>query len=868
MAIRKNLEKLCLKINDGYYEINEDAAEYKALDWLTDDQIEVLLAIKGTMDINLLGSIAKRANMPKEKARALLHELTEIGLVLQVPIPKTDIELYLSVLYTPGVFEFLLLNEPFCREHPKIAPAFQQHATTSQIHHAANTPMGGGIMRVIPVESAIPANAQQIDNEKVSYYIEKNEGHLCALPCQCRRVRKLMNEGSGDMDETFCLFMGHVADQFIRLGRGKALSKEEAYRLIKHTDDIGCVHQITTLENGNTFAICNCQPESCLALGTSQYFNAPNNSKSNYVAEIQKDKCVACGECTPTCANKAIKMGQKLCTKEPVVYEQMESTEDNEWGPDKWSPNYRNERVFVYDSGTAPCKTACPAHIAVQGYIKLAAQGKYRDALELIKKENPFPAVCGRICNRACEDECTRGNIDRAVAIDEIKKFIADKELDKYSRFVPTPLYNYSDKKIAIIGGGPAGLSCAYYLAGIYNYKVTVFEKNAEVGGMLRYGIPSFRLDRDVIKAEIKVLTDLGVQFKTGVEVGKDVTIKQLRAEGYNAFYLGIGAQQSAKLGIPGEDLEGVWGGVDFLRAVNGGKNPEIGKKVVVIGGGNVAMDVARAAVRLGADVTVAYRRKEIDMPADPAEVAEAKEEGVNFMFEYKPVKIKGTKGKVKALECEAGTIECNTIIASIGQGIEWGKLDTGKLKKDEKGRAVADGFTFQSKQEDIFVGGDVMTGPKFAIDAIAAGKQGAESIHRYVQEGQSLTIGRNQRKFISLDKDNVDFDAIQADKNYDNSARQIPAKKENKDFKDNRVTFDEAQMKVEAARCLGCGASFVDPNKCLGCGVCTLKCKFDAIHLRKRTNVESVPYVDRPIEFPRYVVARENKIKIKKMGN
>ena len=864
MEVRENLIKLCEKIGDGHYKITPDCAEYKVFEkWITDEQIALLMAIKGAMKPNFLGGIARRAGLPKDKARTMLQELTEIGLLVQVVVPKLGLEIYLQPLYTPGVFEFLLLNEPFCRAHPEIAYAFEQHATDSQTEHAMNTPMGAGIMRVIPVEAAIPAEAQQIDNEKVSYYIEKNADHLCALPCQCRRVRKLMNEGAGDLDESFCLFMGHCADMFIRLGRGKKLTKEEAYEMMRHVEEVGCVHQITTLESGNTFAICNCQPESCLALGVTQYYNTPAFSQSNYVAEIDKDKCVACGQCTDKCANNAIQMGQKLCTKTPVEYKHMDLPDDLDWPEERWNPNHRSNRQYVAESGTAPCKTACPAHIAVQGYIKLAAQGKYLDALELIKKENPFPAVCGRICNRRCEDECTRGSIDKAVAIDEVKKFIADRELDRATRFVPKKLHHF-DKKIAVIGAGPAGLSCAYFLA-CDDYKVTVFDKNAEPGGMLRYGIPAFRLERDVIDAEIDVLRELGVEFKCGVEVGKDITIEQLRAEGYEAFYLGIGAQRSAKLGLPGEELDGVYGGIDFLRRVNDGEALKLGKKVVVIGGGNVAMDVARTAVRLGADTTVVYRRKQKDMPADPAEVAEAMEEGVKFVFEHKPVEIKATaKGKVSELVCDKGTVKCDTVIAAIGQTADWGSLDVGSLEKNAKGYAVADGMTYQTAQPDIFVGGDIYTGPKFAIDAIAAGKQGAISIHRYVQEGQSLTIGRDRLEYRSLDKDNLDFDGIKAD--YDSTPRQVPHTVDVAEFKDNRRTFTAEQLKKETARCLGCGASVVDPNKCLGCGVCTTRCKFDAIHLRKRTNVESIEYPTRKKVLPEFIAERQQKIQIRKL--
>ena len=866
MEVRENLIKLCEKINGGHYKITPDCAEYKVFEkWITDEQIAVMLGLTD-MKPALVPLIARKAKLPVKRTHEILRELTDIGLVVQVVVSeKIGMEVYLLPPYTPGIFEFLLINKKFCEAHPEIPYAFHQHATTSQIEHAPNTPMGAGIMRVIPVESAIPAETEQIDNERVSKYIEDNDGHLSVTPCQCRRVRIMMGEGSGDLDEGLCIFMGHVADMFNRTGKGKPISVAEAKALIQKCEERGCVHQITTLHQGETFAVCNCMPESCLALGLTQYYNTPDASRSNYVAEIDQEKCVACGQCTDRCANNAIQMGQKLCAKTPIEHKHAELPDDIEWTPDHWNPEHRTNREYIAPEGTAPCKTACPAHIAVQGYLKLAAQGRYLEALQLIKKENPLPAVCGRICNRKCEDECTRARIDGAVAIDEVKKFIADREIDRDTRYVPKKLYDYSDKKVAVIGAGPAGLSCAYFLAAD-NYRVTVFDKNEQPGGMLRYGIPNFRLEKTVLDAEIDVLKELGVIFRCGVEVGKDVTLQQLREQGFDAFYLGIGAQKSALLGIPGEDLQGVWGGIDFLREVNAGARPAIGKKVVVVGGGNVAMDVARTAKRLGAEVTVAYRRKESDMPADPSEVAEAKEEGVEFLFEHKPLAIEGKNGNVEALVCDTGRVECDAVLAAIGQRIDLGGLDLGELQTDEKGRVQADGITYQTAQKDIFVGGDAFTGPKFAIDAIAQGKQGAISIHRFVHEGHSLTIGRDRLTYHAFDKDNVDYDTVKRD--CDSSARQIPEKDAGKasTFKDDRKTFTEEQLKKETARCLSCGASFVDPNKCLGCGVCTTRCMFDAIHLRKRTNVESIEYFKRPKVLPAYIAERQRKIEIRKI--
>ncbi|MBQ6427968.1 MAG: FAD-dependent oxidoreductase, partial [Oscillospiraceae bacterium] len=500
MEVRQNLIELCKKINGGHYTITPDCAEYKALSWLNDDQIAVMMGMTD-MKPGFVPIIARKAKMPVKKTREILRGLAGLT-VVQVVVPKVNLEVYLLPPYTPGVFEFMLLDENLLKAHPEIANAFQQHATTSQIEHAPNTPMGAGIMRVIPVESAIPAGTQQIDNESVSKFLEANEGHISATPCQCRRVRIMMGEGSGDMDENICLFLGHIGDMFNRAGKGKPLSVEEAKALIAKCEKRGCVHQITTLSQGETLAICNCMTESCLALGVSQYYNTPATSASNYVAEIEKEKCVACGQCTDHCANNAIQMGQKLCSKTPIEHPHHELPDDIEWTPEHWNPDHRSNREYVAPEGTAPCKTACPAHIAVQGYLKLAAQGRYLEALGLIKKENPLPAVCGRICNRRCEDECTRGSIDRAVAIDEVKKFIADRELDRDTRFVPEKLYDYSDKKVAVIGAGPAGLSCAYFLAKD-NYRVTVFDKNEQPGGMLRYGIPNFRLEKNVLDAEI-----------------------------------------------------------------------------------------------------------------------------------------------------------------------------------------------------------------------------------------------------------------------------------------------------------------------------------------------------------------------------
>ena len=529
------------------------------------------------------------------------------------------------------------------------------------------------------------------------------------------------------------------------------------------------------------------------------------------------------------------------------------------WGPEKWNENYRDDnQINCYDTGTSPCKTNCPAHIAVQGYIKMASQGRYLDALKLIKKENPFPAVCGSICNRRCEQACTRGEIDQAVAIDEVKKFIAMQELNAETRYIP-PMVNQIGKmypqKVAVIGAGPAGMSCAFFLAQ-KGYPVTVFEKHRHPGGMLTHGIPGFRLEKDVVDAEIEVLREMGVEFKCGVEVGKDVTLAELRAQDYKAFYIAIGCQGGRKAGVPGEEAVGVLTGVEFLHMVNTDETTGLTGRTIVVGGGNVAVDVARSAVRAGSsDVSMYCLEDKDSMPAAADEVEEAEGEGITVNHGWGPKEILTADGKVTGIvfkkcisvfdadgrfcpqydENELKTVECENVLMSIGQSIIWGNLLEGS--KVELGRgngAVADSLTYQTAEPDIFVGGDVYTGPKFAIDAIAAGKEAAVSIHRFVHEGQSLTIGRNRREFVELDKKKLD---IPSD-SYDNSARQVPGHQSGIDakttFRDTRLTFTEEQVKAETARCLGCGATVVDENRCIGCGVCTTKCEFDAIHLSR----------------------------------
>ncbi len=868
---KENLFKLGKKMTDripyklGLKPMTEDCPEYWGMaNILTDEMVEVALTMKQRTPTSLR-ELVERTGKDEQHLEALLQEMATIGLLeygWEGKEHTRENKRYTLPLFVPGAAELFNMNNTVVSEHPEVCDFFERMTRLPLEGLTEMIPPGGaGVgMHVIPVEKAIPAQSQSLDIEHISHWLKKYEGHIGVGICSCRRAQSVRGEGSGDVESEWCIGVGDFADYVNEVGTGRPISYEEAMEILQKAEDNGYVHQITNIDGENKiFAICNCAPGVCYALRTSQLFNTPNMSRSAYIAHVDKENCVACGKCVEVCPAGAVKLGQKLCTKEgPVVYPKQELPDAVKWGKEKWNENYRDDnRINCHQTGTAPCKTKCPAHIAVQGYIKMAAQGRYMDALKLIKQDNPFPAVCGSICNRQCEDACTRGSIDRAVAIDEIKKFIAEQELHAEKRYIPKILSKKSEsepyqEKIAVIGAGPAGMSCAYYLANM-SYPVTVFDKNPVPGGMLTLGIPSFRLEKDVVNAEIEVLKEMGVEFKCGVEVGKDVTIDELRRQGYKGFYLAIGAQKSAPIGVPGEELQGVYGGVDFLRQVNLGEKPEIGEKCAVIGGGNVAMDVCRTALRLGAkDTFIIYRRGQEEMPADKDEVAEAMEEGVQFRFLCAPAEILGTDGKVSGLKVEkmalgepdekgrrkpVGTgefemIEVSSVIGAIGQKVDLGGIAPEGMTFNPNGTVIAEALTYQTAQPDIFAGGDVVTGPKFAIDAIAAGHEAAISLHRFVHKGQSLTLARNRRDFIELDKENL---AIPVE-SFDNAQRQVAGhdKAKAKTFANDRVTFTEEQVKKEAARCLGCGASIVDSNRCIGCGLCTTKCEFDAIHLSR----------------------------------
>lgn len=907
---REKILKLGKKITDclphKLHGLTTDDPEYWGLACVvTDEMADIALKMKVRKHYTFEQLLKMNKGYTSTELQKILDEMSHIGILeydygdlydKNGPIEGKRERRYLLPLFVPGSAEFTNMIKEQLDEHPELAMFFERMTFLPLEKVTPMVPPGGaGIgMHVIPVEQAIDAKNTSLDIEHISYWLKKYEGHLSVGICSCRYGRSKLNEGCGDSCEEWCIGVGDMADYCVETNKGRKITYEEAIQILKNAEANGYVHQITNIDGENKiFAICNCNVNICNALRTSQLFNTPNMSRSAYTAHIDIDKCVACGKCVEYCPSGAVKLGQKLNTKNgPIKYPKHELPDHMPWGKDKWDEDYRDKnRINCYQTGTAPCKVACPAHIAVEGYIKMVKEGRFRDALALIKKDNPFPAICGRVCNKRCEAACTRGKIDEAVAIDDIKKFVAELDLQSNTRYIPDIVIPSNmgrwKEKIAIIGAGPAGLSCAYYLA-TKGYYPVVFEKNEKPGGMLTYGIPSYKLEKDVIDAEIEILKELGVTIKCGVEVGKDVTIASLREEGFKAFYIAIGCQGGKLPGIPGEDAKGTSVAVKFLHDATVDKSTILNGNVVVVGGGNVAIDCARTAKRFKANkVSVFSLEDRNHMPATNQEILETLDEGIEINNGYGPKEIiKDENGCVKQIvfkkclsvndtithkfnpvydENDTVTIDATHVIFAIGQTINWGNLLEGTKVTFQQGNYhVADKLTYQTNEPDIFVGGDVYTGPKFAIDAIEAGKCAAESLHRFVQPGTSLTIGRNRRDFIELNKDDLVIDG------YDNQGRNEPGMDETIDyrnsFKDAHKTFTKEQAMSEANRCLCCGASIVDENKCIGCGVCTTKCEFDAIHL-VRDHPEMSTMVKSEDKFKKilpYAIKRGLKIKFK----
>ena len=558
--------------------------------------------------------------------------------------------------------------------------------------------------------------------------------------------------------------------------------------------------------------------------GSAGNFRVRVVKKPRYVDE---SKCTGCGECTEVCSVTLPNEFDMGLAKRKAIYRLFPQSVPN---------------VFAIDRrGTPACRCACPADVNVQGYVALIANRKFKEAYDLIRKDLVLPGVLGRVCFHPCESECERGLVDEPVAICALKRFAVDYA-EKMEKEETEPLPKKYDEKVAIIGSGPAGLAAAYELVKI-GYPVTIFEKDSELGGMVRYAIPDYRLPKHVLDVDISYLLESGVEIRTNTVIGKDLTLEDLRKMGYKAFFLAVGAQKSARLGIEGENLSGVLHALNFLRGANLGKKVNLGNSVAVIGGGDVAVDSARAAVRLGAKrVAILYRRSRAEMPAHQPEVKEAEKEGIEIRFLITPEKILGDNGKVTSIEClkmalgspdetgrrrpipiegSAHTILVDTVIVAIGQMLDSSALSE-KIQTSRR-TIIVDPVTFETNIPGIFAGGDATLGPASVIEAISCGKEVAISIHRYVR-GEDMRTGRPEKR---IKVEDVPKEGII--KRQRRAIPVLPAEERMKTFEEVVLGYTEEMAVEEANRCLSCGG-------CSECRECEKACSVQAVDFSQKS--------------------------------
>uniref|UniRef100_A0A7C6A9Z8 FAD-dependent oxidoreductase n=1 Tax=candidate division WOR-3 bacterium TaxID=2052148 RepID=A0A7C6A9Z8_UNCW3 len=561
-------------------------------------------------------------------------------------------------------------------------------------------------------------------------------------------------------------------------------------------------------------------------MGISGYvgnFKVKVNKKTRYILPT---KCNGCGDCAIACPVSVSNEFDAGLSQRKAVYRPFPQAVPN---------------IFTIEKkGISPCRVACPAGVNAHGYVALIAAGKYQEALDLERQANPFASVCGRVCNHPCEMNCNRAQVDKPIAICSLKRFIADYELKK-GRKLPPPIEKVKFDKTAIIGGGPAGLACAYFLAK-KGYPVTIFEALPELGGMLITGIPEFRLPRPAVKADIDYILAHGIDVKTNQALGKDFTIEDLFNQGYKAVFLATGAAKSLKLGIPGENLNGVYPVLEFLRDLNLKTKdlPSIvqRKKVVVIGGGNAAVDAARTSFRLGAnEVTIIYRRSRREMPANEWEIEEAEKEGVKIVYLAGPTKILGRDNKVIGIECqkmELGapdatgrrmpipipksefTIETDIVIPAVSQAPDTSLFPD--LEKTRWGAIVVNPDNMMTSQEGIFAGGDLVSGPATVIEAVAAGKRAAQGIELYLK-GEELKPAEKPNPEIAQFTPEEYARVKKAERS---EMPKLPIA-ERRSFKEVELGFSEEEAKREAQRCLNCSV-------CAECMECVKVCEALAI--------------------------------------
>jgi NADPH-dependent glutamate synthase beta subunit-like oxidoreductase len=763
-----------------------------------------------------LSELVQSSGRDREALHTILEQMADKALVYKQTKTKDGVteEMYRLFPTAVGLWETSFAKGERNPTQEKLGHYWQQYYVEGWGEEMVS--QGIPFLRVIPVATSIAPDREIYSYEKASELLKKWE-YICVLHCPCRMSAALDGKGCGKPTET-CFHFGNLAKFFVEKGFAREVTQQEALEILDMTDKAGLIHSVVNAKEMGV-SMCSCCTCCCTQYRAVEEFGRPMAvEKSRFAAEVDVDKCLACRRCEQRCMPSAFSLKEVK----------------KEGDGDRHMP---------------PCEEACPAGINVPGYVALIGAGRELEAYNLILKNNPFPAVCGRVCTHPCELQCTRNKVDKSVAIRHLKRYITDTVFENYTPEAVKALPK-NGKSVGIIGAGPSGLSCGYYLS-LLGYDVDVYESQPIAGGVLAYGIPEYRIPRAVLEKEIKMIEKAGVKIHLNTEIGKDVHFDQLRKK-HNALYIAIGTQSSKMAGIPGEDLSGVHNGLDFLRAVSLGNAPEVGKKVVVIGGGNVAVDTALTALRKGAQkVSIVCLEQRNEMPAFEEDILEALEDGIELINGFGPRRFLGSNGKVSAVEfmrctrvfdengafvpiydpADSCTLESDTVIVSIGQAPDLSfaeGLSTG-------GRLAADPITHMTSMEGVFAGGDLVRGSNVAIAAIADGKNTARSIDIYLGGKGELNTG------IEVDIPEPDLTVLPY------LGDRYPLERLDKSIR--VCSFDEVVQGYsrenaigEAKRCLRCDKrlrEFVDQQKCMGCGLCVAPCPGEAISLKERESYQ-----------------------------